>query len=240
MRQFTQAQKDLLRAASLKLNVLMTFWLDQGTYRFCDDIMNKFDGTYTWIGAQPLAAGVEIRSGRDLSAEPITLILDGNRMTQAGIQDPARVLRDIMGYLHQQRRVDIAFGFGYPEQQQINMVMPMAALKINYCRLIDEQADISNPNQEVIAKLEIVLDSLAGRYSRAPYRTRCHADQLQLDPTDNFFSYVTGAVANERRLYWGKKSTAAGGSGSYSGGGYGTSGGSPIDSGGGYNMNLAT
>jgi hypothetical protein len=219
-RLFTTEQKALLRAPSLRLNVLMSFFLDEGTYRFCDDIIDRNDGVNTYIGAQPLASTIDIRSGKDLSAEPVTLILDGNKMTQAGIQDPARVLADIMGYLHQQRRVDISFGLSYPDQSEINMVIPVAALKINYCRWIDETIDIMDPTGDVTAKLEIVMDSLAARYQRSPFRTRSHADQLEIDPTDMFFSFTADASNTEKTLHWGKKSSIGGvrGGGGFIGG----------------------
>lgn len=100
MRAFTTEQKALLRAQSLRVRVLMTFFLDEGTFRFCDDAVSTTSGADTYIGAGALASKLEIRSGRDLAAEPITLTLDGNRMVQAGIADPAKVLREILAYLH--------------------------------------------------------------------------------------------------------------------------------------------
>jgi uncharacterized membrane protein YgcG len=226
MRLFTGPQLALLRAPSLVARVCMTFYLDEGTYRFNDDVINTSDGTNTYVGANPLANSLEIRSGRDLAAEPITLILDGNKMTQAGVDDPARVLSDILTYLHQQRRVDIHLGLSYPESTLMEMMISMAAMKINHVRLTDERIEPFSPNSAVAAKLHIVMDSLAARYSRAPYRTRSHNDQLEIDPSDMFFSFVGDAINIERTLYWGKKAQTGG---AYSGGytsGSGSGGGS--------------
>lgn len=204
-RLLTDPQRALLRSESIRLRVLMAFYLDEGTFRFTDDIIDVWDGQFTWIGAQPLASSLEIRSGRDLSAEPITLTLDGNRMTQAGIADPVKVLREIMGYLHQQRRVDIFLGFSYPNQAEVNLRIPCAAMKINNCRMVDKEMDLGEPNKEIVGQLVITMDSLAMRYSRATYRVRSHADQLEIDPTDNFFSFTADAANTEKSLFWGRK-----------------------------------
>ncbi|MEB3061035.1 hypothetical protein VJJ74_07760, partial [Parvimonas micra] len=146
-----------------------------------------------------------IRSGTDLSAESVTLRCDGMRMAQAGIQDPARVLRDIMGYLYQQRRVDLALGLRYADQPNINLLIPIYAGKINNIRLIDPSLD--DDKNEVPGYLDIELDGLAARYSRATYRTRSHADQQEIDPTDQFFSFTQNAANGEQTLFWGKAGT---------------------------------
>jgi hypothetical protein len=212
-RLLTDPQRTLLRAPSIRLRVLMAFYLDEGTFRFTDDVIDVWDGQYTWIGAQPLASSIEIRSGRDLSAEPVTLTLDGNRMTQAGITDPARVLSDIMGYLHQQRRVDCYLGFSYPNQAEVNLRVPVAALKINHVRSVDKEMDFGESGQPAVAQLVIVLDSLAARYARSTFRVRSHDDQKEIDPTDNFFSFTADAANTEKSLYWGRASSTAGGGG---------------------------
>jgi hypothetical protein len=222
VRAFTQPIRDLLRAPSLRMRLLMTFFLDEGTYRFCDDAVDVTDGTNLWIGASALGSTVEMKSGRDLAAEPITLVLDGNHMTQAGITDPARVLRDIMGYLYTQNRTDIAWGLSYPDSAAIQLTVPTAAMKINTARLIDEKLGWDRPNQQVVSKLEITLDSLAMRYTRSSFRTRSHADQQDIDPTDMFFSFTADAINTEKTLYWGK-----GGPGTPVGSSTGGSGGSP-------------
>lgn len=209
-RALTEQQRALLRSPDLQINALATFYLDEGTYRFCDDSFDLTDGTNTFVGANALTDSVEIRSAANLAAEPVTLIIDGNRMAQYGIQDPARVLRDILGYLYQQRRVDLAFGFRYSYSQEINLVIPTYGGKINYARIVDSDAgdglSVSEAvsGSSVAAKLEIVLDSLAARYSRATFRTRSHQDQLELDPTDNFYSFTIDASIQAQTLYWGK------------------------------------
>lgn len=209
-RSFTTDQKTLLRSPSIKVRLLITFYLDEGTYRFCDDVVDVSDGTNTYIGASALLGDLEYKSGSGLAAEPVTLKIDGNRMTQYGVADPARALSDIMGYLHTQRRVDWSLGFAYADQQVMNIVVPIAAMKINNVRLIDEAIQAADSNSDKVeAKLEIVLDSLASRYNRATFRTRAHEDQLEIDPTDNFFSYVTAAATGEKTLYWGKDSPLA-------------------------------
>jgi hypothetical protein len=217
-RAFSTEQRTLLKASAIRARVCLTFFLDEGTYRFCDDIIDaNFEGD-TYIGANPLAESIEIKSGRDLSAEPITLTLDGNKMTQAGIDDPAKVLSEILGYLHHQRRVDITLGLSYPNSPDMQMMLPMAAMKINHCRLVDEQINPFEVDKEVTGKLIIVMDSLASRYSRATYRTRSHADQLEIDPTDMFFSFVGNTLNQERTLYWGRRAPLGGAfSGGYSG-----------------------
>lgn len=93
----------------------------------------------------------------------------------------------------------------------MNLIVPMAALKINNARLIDEDMSFESPDQPVVARLEIVMDSLAARYSRAPFRTRSHEDQLEIDPTDLFYSFTVDSQNTEKTLYWGKKSSVAGG-----------------------------
>src|ERR1044071_1466823 len=123
-RTLTSDQKALLRSPDLKCNALATFYLDEGTYRFCDDVWDLTDGVNTYIGAAAFAEPVEIRSAKDLAAEPITLNVDGMRMAQYGVQDPARVLHDILGYLYQQRRVDYAFGFRYSYSKDLNLIVP--------------------------------------------------------------------------------------------------------------------
>lgn len=207
MRAFNDDIRNLLRAPNLKVNLLVAFYLDSGTYRFCDDHINVTDGEYTWIGASALAESVEVKSGKDLAAEPVTLMLDGNRMAQYGVADPARVLRDILGYLYQQRRVDFLYGFRYAAEPNINLRIPAYAGKINYCRLIDPSIDPFNdgtgePQQP---KLEILLDALASRYGRTTFRLRTQSDQHEIDPNDDFFSFVGDIERGEQSLYWGKK-----------------------------------
>lgn len=203
MRLFTSDQLGLLQSPRLHVNLLATFFLDEGTYRFCDDIVDLTDGTDTYVGASALVSDIEFQSGSGISAEPVTLICDGQRMAQSGIHDPAKVLRDMMTYLHRQRRVDTAIGFRFADEERINIVLPITALKINNCQLVDQKIDITTES-ETSSKLIITLDSLAARYNRATFRTRSHEDQLEIDSTDNFFSFVASAAVTERTLYWGK------------------------------------
>lgn len=231
-RALTVHQRALLRSPDLHINALATFYLDEGTYRFCDDVTG-FDLYYapkawTFIGANAFSEAAEIRSGRELSAEPVTLKIDGNRMAQAGVDDPARVLRDIMGYLHRQRRVDYALGFRYAYEKDINLIIPCYAGKINNIRLVDGGIPFGEEAPRAHGVLEITLDSLAMRYNRASHRIRSHSDQQELDPTDQFYSHTTDILVNEASLYWGRKAPngTSGYSGSYpSGGGYGGMGG---------------
>lgn len=202
MRALTAPQKALLRS-DCQARLLATFFLDEGTYRFCDDAVNVSDGTNTWVGASALSSNVEVRSGKDLAAEPVTLVCDGNRMAQFGIQDPARVLRDMMGYLAQQRRIDWALGIGYPDSETLSLVIPIYAGKINNYRMIDDEVSLDNQD-EVSSKLEIVIDALAARYDRATYRTRSHDDQQEIAPGDNFYSFTADAAISDSTLYWGK------------------------------------
>lgn len=203
MRLLTAPQQALLAKGALRAHLLVAFFLDEGTYRFCDDVVDLFDGTNTWVGASSIFSDVEFTAGLGLAAEPITLICDGQRMVQSGITDPAKVLRDILTYLHRQRRVDMFLGLGDLNSEEINLVIPITAMKINYAVLVDERIDPLG-DSETVSKLKIVLDSLASRYGRAPFRTRSHEDQKEIDATDNFFSFVQNASQTESTLYWGK------------------------------------
>lgn len=208
-RALTSAQRALLRSPDLHINALATFHLDAGTFRFCDDITG-FDLIYaplgyTFLGANAFSEAAEIRSGKELSAEPVTLLLDGNRMAQAGVADPARVLQDIMGYLFRQRRVDYALGFRYSYENVINLIVPAYAGKINSVRLLDRSMNFGDDAPRTNSYLEIVLDSLAMRYNRATHRIRSHQDQLEIDPTDQFYSHTVDILVNEQNLFWGKK-----------------------------------
>jgi len=222
-RAFTQDEIDLLQSPDLACNALATFYLDEGVYRFCDEQSgyDLSDGTNTWIGANALAEGSEITASQNLAAEQVTLTLDGNRMTQAGIEDPARVLRDILGYLYQQRRVDWAFGFRYSYSKDINLIIPAYAGKINSTQLVDQEINATGTDgARTTSQLIIVLDSLAARYNRSCNRTRSHEDQLEIDPTDMFYSFTADVVTNQRTVYWGKAAPFARGSygsGSYNG-----------------------
>lgn len=211
-RALTTPQKELLRSPDLQMNALVTFFLDEGTYRFCDEQtgFDLNDGTNTWIGANALGEATEIRSSGDLQAESVTLTIDGNRMAQYGVDDPARVLRDILGYIYSQRRVDYALGFRYSYSQELNLIVPCYAGKINAARLIDKEIEGPWEGSRTNSILEIELDSLAGRYGRATYRTRSHEDQLEIDPTDQFYSFTVNIAVNEKSVFWGRDAPYSG------------------------------
>jgi hypothetical protein len=132
------------------------------------------------------------------------MIVDGNKFTQAGVDDPGAILRQMLDELMQQRRVDIAFGFAYTYSQEINLVIPVFAGKINNVRMVDEDLSIEPDGGPIQAKIEIVLDSLASRYQKATFRTRSDADQREIDPNDSFFSFTSDALNTDRSIYWGK------------------------------------
>lgn len=208
MRAFTSGQKALLRS-DLKARLLLTMFLDSGTYRFCDDVVDCTDGVDTYIGAASMVERVEVRSGQDFAAEPITLVVDGNRMTELGVADPAKVFAEMMDEMHHQRRTNFALGLAEPNSANIQMIVPLHAGKINHCILTDDEAasfDEDGMVEIMKSRLHIVIDALASRYGRSTFRTRSHADQLEIDPTDNFFSYVANVQDNELTLYWGKAS----------------------------------
>lgn len=222
MRAFTTPQKNLLRSPEIVGNLMAQFNLDSGTYYFCDDIRNLVYSGITYIGANSLANSVEIKSGSGLAAEPLTLTCDGNRMTEFGIDDPAKVLREMMEELHKQRRVDFALGLRYPQDWDITLKIPLYAGKINHCRMEDSQIDIGSDSKQAEPKLVIVLDALAARYNRATFRVRSDEDQREIDATDAFYSYVNSTSQGELNLFWGK----TGPSTSYGSGGGGGGGGS--------------
>lgn len=207
MRYFTSDQLTLLNSPNLKARLLVAFYLDEGTYRFCDDVLDISDGTNTWIGASALISDIEYTSGSDLAAEPITLVCDGNRMAQAGIHDPARVLSDMLGFINRQRRVDYFIAFSTPEDEIVNIIIPVAAMKINYAQLVDAKIDFTSSG-DITSQLRITMDSLAARYTSASFRVRSHQDQIEIDPTDQFFSLTANAVRTAPTLYWGKATPA--------------------------------
>lgn len=207
-RAFTNQQRELMRSPDLASNILATFYLDEGTYRFCDYDYDLFDGTNTYVGASALCDTSEIRSAAGMAAEAVTLTIDGNRMEQYGIQDPASVMREIMNYMHLQRRVDISQGFRYTYNKDLNLVVPLFAGKISSAKWVDPEIEMPGEGDPGLATLTILLDSLAMRYNRKSGRTRSHNDQLEIDPTDNFYSLTQNAIQNERILYWGKKTPA--------------------------------
>ena len=204
MRFLTEEQKQLLASHSLRAHLLATLWLDEGVFRMCDDVNDLTDGDLTWIGANALFGATDIRSGAPFSAEGVTLRVDGTRAYAAGISDPAYVFNAFLETNFHQRRIDLEWAFMPHDSQNITLIVPAYAGKINHATLIDDGIEI-NSAEPVFSTLEIQLDALAARYGRRSFRTRSHDDQLQLDPNDQFFSYVAGIRHVEDTLYWGKQ-----------------------------------
>lgn len=200
----TPGQRALMNSDNIKARVLTTWYMDHGTYRYCDDHSDITLGANTWIGASALAACSEIKSGQNMSAEPVTITIDGTRMYQAGFGDPAAFFRLILELPLPNRRVKVELALGYADQEGWVFALPMFSGKINNVKLEDPQAkpEETAPQQ---SKLIITLDALSIRYGWATYRVRTHQDQLDIDPTDMFFSFVHENQRNESTLYWGKK-----------------------------------
>lgn len=204
MRFFTEEQKELLRSESLRVNILVTMYFDgDEIVQLCDHTEDLTDGANTWLGANMLLEATEIRAGAPMTAESVTITVDGNRLNALGLDDPDAILNLLFTVDFHQRRVDIDFAFSAIDSQHIDLIVPGYAGKINYARLVHEGIDLNDGGQ-TFAKLEIVLDSLAARYRRATHRTRSNEDQEEIAPGDKFYSFVTSAVLQESTLYWGK------------------------------------
>lgn len=206
-RTFTTEQRALLRAPELKVRLLTTWWMDAGEYRFCDDVQDIMWDGETYIGANALAAATDVKSASNgWAAESVTVTIDGTRLSQAGMSDPAAFFQTILALPLANRRVDISVGLMTPADENPVMVIPIYAGKINNPKLIDPAKTFGAADGSTTqTKLEITLDSLAARYQWITGRTRSHEDQLEIDPTDMFFSFVQDNVRSESTLYWGKK-----------------------------------
>lgn len=210
MRFLTEDQRLLLQQDSLKANLLLTLFLEDGPFNVCDDVDDLTDGVTIWKGGSALLSAAEIKASGPLAAEGVTLVLDGTKMYQSGITNVSAVFNAFVGMDYHQRRVNIAFGFANIDSQNVELVVPVYAGKINHARVIDEGGD-PDSGEASHSRLEIVLDSLAGRYRRATHRTRSHDDQLDLtNGTDQFFSFTLSASQAERTLYWGKAAPGGG------------------------------
>jgi hypothetical protein len=134
-------------------------------------------------------------------------VIDGTRMLQTGFTDPASFFRDLIAEPWTNRRIKFEYGYSYPDEALIQLKLPLHGGKVNYIKLIDPATPMGRKSGEPSpqSKLEIVIDSLAIRYQWATGRTRSHEDQLEIDPTDMFFSYVDDNIPLERNLYWGKE-----------------------------------
>lgn len=228
---FTSDQLKLLYSSAIKGRWLVTFTLDTGVYRFCDDVTDMVDSAgNVYIGANALAASADIVSSKPYAAESVELTIDGARVAASGI-DPGNLFHSILGLKLHQRRVDMAVALSYPNSQVITLITQVYAGKVNNIQLVDAAADLSSLTQDggiqQATKLIITLDSLASRYGYSTGRTRSHSDQLQIDPTDLFFQFVNDSVVNDSNLYWGRKPPAGVSSGIGPGGvaGIGAAGG---------------
>ena len=207
-RSFTTGALALISGSALMARWLVTFYLDGGTYYFCDDWNDLSDGTNTYIGASALAGAANIVSSGPFAAESVVLTIDGTRLSQSGFTDPASLFRSILALNLSQRRVDISMGFAAVGSTSISLNVPVYAGKINFAKIEDEQVDLSSASSasgaQTPCKLTIQLDSLAMRYQWINNRVRSHQDQLEIDSTDNFFQFVSDTIAQDRNLYWGK------------------------------------
>ncbi len=204
---FTEEQATLLRSANIKARLFTTWYMDSGTYFYCDDV---FDMTYdgdVYVGANAIASAGDIRSGNGgATSESVTLTIDGARLNDAGVDDPAELFQAILGLPLANRRVDLSLGLGYPDDQEVTLMIPLYRGKINSARLIDDPVPFGDSaGSQTKSSLEIVLDSYAARYNWVVGRTRTHEDQLEIDPEDDFFSFVSDNLRAESTLYWGKK-----------------------------------
>ena len=205
MRTFTDPQKALLRSSNIKARILTDWYLDDGTHHFCDDVEDLTDGTTTWIGASCLGAVGDIKSSSPFAAEGMSLQVDGTRLNTIGFTDPGQLFRDILTLKLHQRRVDFWLGLSYPDEQNVTLKVPIYAGKINNAKVVYPKVDftpegIGSPSAGI---LTITFDSLAARYGRVTGRTRSHADQQDIDPTDKFFEFCVYSD-QDRTLFWGK------------------------------------
>lgn len=205
-RSFTSPQLAILESAGLRGRLLTTWFLDEGTYRFCDDVEDVTDGTNTWIGASALAVCADINSAQAYASESVQLTLDGTRMLESGFTDPAGLFRDILTYKLHQRRVNFAFGLSYVDVKEVSLIVPVYAGKINYARVEYPKVNFTQTDlpKPMPGNLIINMDSLAARYSRISGRTRSHQDQINIDPTDNYYQYAVQSAV-DTQLYWGSK-----------------------------------
>lgn len=201
----TTEQRALLRRPDLRFRLLTTWYMDDGTHRLCEDVEDITIDGVTWLGASALASVTEIKSGSGgTAAEPIKFIIDGTRMFQAGFEDPAEFFRTILSVPLSNRLVDLELAIAGSDSETYTLKLPLFSGKINYAKMVDPAIKLGSGEQPQ-PNLEILLDSLAMRYSWVTGRVRNHQDQLEIDPTDNFFSFTHGNLRNEQLLYWGKK-----------------------------------
>lgn len=217
-RNFSDDQRALLRSDVIRARLLTTWYMDGGTFFYCDDTQDLVWNSNTFIGANALASATEIRSASaGWAAESVTITVDGTRLGEAGMTDPAIFFAAIFALDLSNRRVDIDLALMGEADENPVLVFPLYAGKINNAKLTDPARQVTDIGTAQQSKLEIVLDSLAARYQWIVGRTRTHEDQLEIDPTDLFFSYVHDNMQNEQTLYWGKKAPTGIGGGALSG-----------------------
>lgn len=217
---FTTAELALLQSGSFKARLFTTWFLDAGTFYFCDDVEDQTDGVNTYVGASALLSCTDIKSGSGFSAEPITLVVDGTRILASGFPDPAQLFRDILSYKLHQRRVNFSLALAEINSPTYTLIRTIYAGKINNARLVypkmQTPIETGQATPPTPGTLEITIDSLAARYSRVTGRTRSHNDQLELDATDLFYQYTQDTVLNTT-IYWGKTNPITGANGLASG-----------------------
>lgn len=192
------------------MRLLATFFLDSGTFRFCDDVVTMSDGTNNYIGASALAGATDIKSSAPYAAESVTITVDGTRISQT-VSDPAALFQTILQDLLSNRRVDLAWGLSWPDAVNFSIVIPLFAGKINNAKVTDSAVQLTDvfsggqgSPKASNSQLIITLDSLAMRYQYGTNRVRSHQDQQELHTGDNFFKFVGNTIANSHNLYWGR------------------------------------
>lgn len=202
-----QSTIDQLNASGLKATILCELYIPSGNVYLCDDVddltatVNSITNVY--IGASVLFGAMTISSSSPLAAEPVTIILDGAKLHQAGLPSALDFYNQLLEEDYQQKRVNFYLAIQNADTLEIVSIWNLYAGKINSIRQVDEAVSILG-DKPVQSNLEVILDSLAARYNRTIGRVRTHEDQLEIDPTDKFYSYVSAASKNERNIYWGK------------------------------------
>lgn len=212
---FNTAQMALLRAPNIRARLLTTWFMDDGVYRYTDHIEDLTIDGVTWIGASAIAACSSITSPQGLSSESVTIDIDGTLLFNAGMEDPTILFNMILELPLSNRPLEIELGLGYDDADEFILRLPLLSGLINHAKLVDPQMQRSAESLEAVQpKLQIVVDSIAQRYSWVTNRLRTHQDQQGIDPTDRFFEYVHLNQVNESKLYWGRATPTSSGVGS--------------------------
>ena len=224
-RNFTQQQIDLLKG-NVDVRTLVTFFFDSGTLYFAEDIKDVIWNGNSYVGAYGVADVEALDSGKDMVSEGIKIIVDGSRMTKAGIEDPGAIFSSVLDEPYMHRRVVIDFAFLPTNSNLVSFVV-----QAYVGRIVDMRVERPFSGD---ANLVISLESVESRYADILNRVRSDEDQQAIFPGDKFFSFTTEVLLNEGKLFWGKKGPKnhVGGS---TGGGFGSGGG---DRGTGHNFRL--